>query len=340
MSDTAKHVLVFGGTGTAGEGAVRGLVRAGHRVTCYVRSADAQLPPGVAMRVGSLSDNDLRDSAFDGGDYDAVVSCLASRSGSPMDAWAIDHDAHQRILRAAVDAGVGTFVLLSAICVQKPKLEFQRAKLAFEEALVGSGLTYAIVRPTAFFKSLAGQVDRVRAGKPFLVFGDGTLTACKPISDDDLGDYIARCVTDPDLQNRVLPIGGPGPAITPMDQGAMLFEALGIDPKYKRVPVAMMDAIIGVLSLGGRISPRLAEKAEFARTGRYYATESMLVWDADAERYDAKATPETGSETLAGFYRQLADTNASVDLGQHAMFKEKSARAVPGARYGTRDSEV
>ena len=71
--------------------------------------------------------------------------------------------------------------------MQKPLLEFQRAKLAFEDKLKASGLTWSIVRPTAFFKSLSGQIARVRAGKPFLLFGDGTLTACKPISDDDLG---------------------------------------------------------------------------------------------------------------------------------------------------------
>ena len=51
------------------------------------------------------------------------------------------------------------FVLLSAICVQKPLLEFQRAKLKFENELMAAGdITYSIVRPTAFFKSLAGQV--------------------------------------------------------------------------------------------------------------------------------------------------------------------------------------
>jgi hypothetical protein len=31
----------------------------------------------------------------------------------------------------------------------------------------------------------------VKRGKPFLVFQDGTLTACKPISASDLADYIA-----------------------------------------------------------------------------------------------------------------------------------------------------
>ena len=48
------------------------------------------------------------------------------------------------------------------------------------------------MRPTAFFKSLSGQVERVRGGRPFLLFGDGTLTACKPISDADLAAGVRR----------------------------------------------------------------------------------------------------------------------------------------------------
>ena len=127
----------------------------------------------------------------------STACTISSRTGAPKDAWAIDHQAHLHALAAARQAGVRQMVLLSAICVQKPLLAFQQAKLAFERALVDSGLTWSIVRPTAFFKSLAGQVARVQQGKPFLLFGDGALTACKPISDDDLGDYIAGCLTDP-----------------------------------------------------------------------------------------------------------------------------------------------
>ena len=159
-----------------------------------------------------------------------------------------------------------------------------------------------------------------RRGRPFLVFGDGTLTACKPIADDDLGDYLAGCLDDPARWNRVLPIGGPGPAITPRDQAAMLERLLGRPVPLRRVPVRLLDAIVALLSLGGRLSPALAEKAELARIGRYYATESMLVWDAAAGRYDADATPSTGSRTLLEHYERVLKGQAQVDLGDHAVF--------------------
>jgi len=74
------------------------------------------------------------------------------------DSWAIDYQATKNVLDAAVQKGSQHFVLLSAICVQKPLLEFQHAKLKLEAVLQNSSITYSIVRPTAFFKSLAGQV--------------------------------------------------------------------------------------------------------------------------------------------------------------------------------------
>jgi divinyl chlorophyllide a 8-vinyl-reductase len=223
-------------------------------------------------------------------------------------------------LEAAKNAGVTQVVLLSAICVQKPLLAFQHAKLAFEKALIESGVTYSIVRPTAFFKSLSGQIERVKKGKPFLVFGDGTLTACKPISDADLGHYLADCLHDPSRHNRVLPIGGPGAAITPRQQGEHLFQLLGRAPRFKQVPVKLLDVVIRVLSTAGLVVPALAAKAELARIGRYYATESMLVLDPVSGRYDAAATPSVGSDTLFDHYADLVSGKASSERGDHAVF--------------------
>ena len=327
-----RRVFVLGATGTIGRATVRALVRRGHEVVCFVRAragvagtlaaADsARLLAGAAVRVGdvtdpsSLSRDGLRNERFD-----ALVSCMASRTGAPADAWAVDHQAHVTALAAARDAGMSQVVLLSAICVQKPLLAFQQAKLAFEKVLIESGLTYSIVRPTAFFKSLSGQVERVRQGKPFLVFGDGTLTACKPISDDDLADYLVGCLDDTRRHDRVLPIGGPGEAMTPRQQGEQLFALLGRPPRFRQVPVALLDAIVGVLGAAGHVVPSLARKAELARIGRYYATESMLVLDQATGRYDADATPSTGTETLRDFQARLLSGTITLERGDHAVF--------------------
>ncbi len=318
-----RSVLLLGATGSIGRAVLRELLARGHRVRCLVRQQPAQPVDGAEYRTTArLDDPDsLAGAVFtDNPAVDAVISCMASRTGAPKDAWAVDYQAHSTVLKAAQQAGIDQFVLLSAICVQKPGLAFQQAKLAFEKELISSGVTYSIIRPTAFFKSLSGQVERVREGKPFLVFGDGRQTACKPISDGDLARYIVDCLDDPARQNCILPIGGPGPALTPQEQAELLFAAAGKPAKFSRVPVALLDGIIGVLSTLGLILPKLREKAELARIGRYYATESMLVWDPDKGTYDAAATPEFGSETLADHYRRMIEGTEVDDRGAHKVF--------------------
>ncbi len=327
-----QRVFVLGATGTIGQATVRALLQRGHEVVCLVRPRagvggslaaqdSARLLHGATLRFGEAGDpaSLVRDGLC-GERFDAMVSCLASRTGAPRDAWAIDHQAHVQALAPTRAAGVRHMVHLSALCVQKPQLAFQHAKLAFEKALIGSGLRYSIVRPTAFFKSLSGQVDRVRNGKPFLVFGDGRLTACKPISDADLGNYLVDCLDDASLHNRVLAIGGPGEALTPRQQGEMLFGLLGRPPHFKQVPVALLDGIVAALALAGKAVPALAAKAELARIGRYYATESMLVLNPVTGRYDAAATPSTGKDLLFDHYAAVLGGRLSVERGDHAVF--------------------
>lgn len=318
MTQSPKSVLLLGATGTIGRATAHALLAAGHKVAAPVRpetdtrGADFMVP--CAMTQSALV------PLIKAHDCEAVISCVASRSGAPADAWAVDCDLNTAVLDAAQTAGVSRFILLSAICVQKPKLAFQHAKLAFEAKLQAAPVNWSIVRPTAYFKSLSGQLNRVRAGKPFLLFGDGALTACKPISDADLAGFLVACLDDPALHNRILPIGGPGPAITPRMQGEMLFAALGQTPRFRHVPPAMMSAIVAGLDAFGHIIPRLRDKAELARIGRYYATESMLVWDDAAGRYDADATPQYGSDTLADHYARLATDDVADERGAHAVF--------------------
>ncbi len=326
------RVCLLGATGTIGRATLRVLVARGHHVVCFVRpyagsggtllsDGKKRMFDGAAVRFVDVSNPaSLLSDGFQGAQFDAVVSCMASRTGAPKDAWAIDHQAHMNLLSAAREEGVSHFVQLSAICVQKPLLEFQRAKLAFETALMQSGVKYSIVRPTAFFKSLSGQIERVRRGKPFLVFGDGLLTSCKPISDNDLAVYLAECLEDPGRWNRVLPIGGPGNPITPRQQGERLFALLRRPPFFRRVPLATLDVIVGALGALARVAPALAGKAELARIGRYYATESMLWLNPETGHYDAAATPATGAETLFDYYASVIAGDVTSMRGDHSVF--------------------
>lgn len=215
-----QRVLVVGATGYIGKYVVKELLARGYDVVVFARSRSGiggkasadetrAMFEGADVRFGDVTDvSSLAATAF-GQPVDVVVSCLASRTGGKKDSWLVDYQATSNVLQAARNAGAQHFVLLSAICVQKPELEFQRAKLKLEAELMAAGdITYSIVRPTAFFKSLAGQVELVKDGKPFVMFGDGELASCKPISEADLAAFMADCIDEREKVNQVLPIGG------------------------------------------------------------------------------------------------------------------------------------
>ena len=322
------RVLLLGATGTIGRATHQALRDAGYPVVCLARPTSAR-DEAATRRLLDTDDlcfvplDDARALMYaleTKGPFTTVMSCLASRTGVPEDAWRVDYRAHLQVLEVAQALGISQMILLSALCVQKPSLAFQHAKLAFEAALAASGLDYTIVRPTAFFKSLSGQIERVRAGKPFLVFGDGTLTACKPISDRDLAQFLVHCLENPACNRRILPIGGPGPALTPRDQGEILAGLLGREPRFRQVNPNLLRGIAAALRIAAKLVPRLARYAELARIGHYYATESMLVWDAQRGCYDAEATPTTGSDTLYAHYQSLLAGLSQDDRGDHAVF--------------------
>jgi len=334
VRNQARRVFVAGASGYIGRHVVRELVRQNYQVVCLVRRSSApddsarqtqlqQDLAGAELRWGEVTDaQSLITEGFRDDRFDVIVSCLTTRTGGIRDSWAIDHQANLNLLDAGRSRGAGQFVLLSAMCVQKPKLAFQHAKLAFEKVLMSSGMTWSIVRPTAFLKSLSGQIPAVQQGKPFLLFGDGKLTACKPIAESDLARFMVECITDSRKHNRILPVGGPGSAITPIEQGRLLFELTGKPEKFRHIPVSMFSLAIAFLNLFSFLSPRIRDKAEFARIGRYYATESMLVIHPDSGRYDAASTPSYGSITLRDHYRRVLDEGlAGQELGGHKLFR-------------------
>jgi len=324
------RVLLAGATGTAGAEVLTTLLRDGHEVLALTRTLpNATEPQPAARKLQWLSWAQLRSWANEQESpkiheipsIDAIISCLASRSGGIKDSETVEFDANKVLLDVAISAPIPQFVLLSAICVQRPRLAFQQQKRRFEDALSASDLHWTIVRPTAFFKSLSGQIDRIKAGKSFLVFGNGQLTACKPISQRDLARYLVDCLSDPQRRRKVLPIGGPGPAITPLDQVEMLERAFQRNIKVRAISPRLFDVAHWLFACFARYSQWCRDRAEFCRIGKFYATESMLVWNTNTAQYDAALTPESGADTLVDFYQAIASGRASVPIkGEHSLF--------------------
>ena len=311
LSPQPRRVFVLGATGTIGRATVRALLRPGMRSsassgrgpgsavpsTRTTARAPRGSPPPLRGRRGRAA---LERDGFRGERFDALVSCLASRTGAPR----TPGPSITRACSAWRPRSGRGHAGRAALGDLRPEAA---ARLPAREARVREGPDRSGLdlfdRPADRLLQVALRPGGARAAGPaFPPFGDGGLTACKPISDDDLGRFLADCLDD--APPRADPADRrPGPAITPSSRGASLrlLAAAAIPPgaaraarcdhrraRCRRPPV-----------------PAFAEKAELARIGRYYATESMLVLDPASGRYDAAATPSTGTETLFDFYARL-----------------------------------
>ncbi|MEN9550845.1 MAG: hypothetical protein RI896_786, partial [Pseudomonadota bacterium] len=120
------RVLLLGASGTIGLATASALLRQGHDVVCFLRKAKTTDPTGASSKLSAQLQGatlrygdpcrleSLRQDGFCDEQFDAVVSCMASRTGTPRDAWAVDHQAHVDVLNAAKTSGVRYFVQLSA----------------------------------------------------------------------------------------------------------------------------------------------------------------------------------------------------------------------------------
>ena len=307
-------IFVAGSTGYIGKNVVKYALDNGFDVVTAKRHSDNK--PGQLnkkLKVIKISNNDNNWIA-DLEKVDVIISCLASRTGEPKDAHLVDYKLNCLLLEKAKALKCSQFILLSAICVQKPRLAFQFEKLAFEEELKKSGLNFSIVRPTAYFKSLSGQIENIKKGKPYVYFGDGQITQCNPISEKDLSLYILSCIKDKTKWRKILPIGGPKQSITPKDIGKILFEIFEVSPKYKSFPTKILDAIGLLLLIISPFSNWAKNKSELIKIAKYYATESMLIWDEKKKCYDANMTPSTGKDTLRDYFYSIKNLDLKLEI--------------------------
>ena len=232
---------------------------------------------------------------------------------SGADSFAVDYGGGANLLRAlanstlplqgsqacssissAAAASSAHYVLLSAFCCGKPELQFQFAKLQLEaeiRAMSSPRLSHSIVRPTAYFKSLDGQIEAARKGGPILYFGSGQ-TAANAISEEDLAEFLVESAVNAaeiGMLNSTRNIGGPdNPPITKLQQIDLIYDALDIPPMKRRtisIPLSVFQVLISsfkalssLLRLLGQkeLSTKAEDAVEIIRIVKYYATEPMV----------------------------------------------------------------
>ena len=223
-----------GATGYIGRFVVKELVDQGYQVIAFARerggiggrqsseevTADF---PGAEVRFGDVTDPaSIAAEAFDQ-PTDVVVSCLApapaaERIPGPL----ITQRPSTPTSRDGLPGWPTTCCSQPSACRSPAGIPEGEAGLRSRVAS-GRGDDPLHRSPTAFSKVWAARWKAAARG-PYDVRG-GTLASCKPISEADLARFMADCIHDEAKRNQVLPIGGPGPALSAREQGEMLFRA-------------------------------------------------------------------------------------------------------------------
>ena len=217
---TGRTVAVAGGTGFVGGAIAAELHRRGNRVIVLSHrgeSARGPLPDDIEIRTADIADPASLEPALAG--VDALVIALAfpnspmesPRKGRTFDA--VDAQGTERLVSAAIGAGVGRLVYISgAGAAPDAKRHWFRAKWRAEEAVRASGITWTIIRPTWIYGPRDISLNRFLGFARRLRFVPLTNTGGQllaPVFIDDAARLAADSLVDPAAADQVFELGGP-----------------------------------------------------------------------------------------------------------------------------------
>lgn len=294
-------ILVCGATGELGGRVARRLV-AKVPVRALVRpatNASELEAAGVEVVRGDLREAASLGPALVGVDTVVTTANAISRilSGAKdVTIAGVDGTGNLNLIRAAQNAGVTRFVLLSGAGLG-PQLAgmapLSGAKWAAEQALAATPMQRVIVRPDMFQEVWLAPMTGIdaAAGKA-LIYGRGQ-TPQRYVAIDDVADLVAH-LTLADSPPEVVEFGGPQ-ALSRMEVVALFEEATGAPMKVRHVPRL-------ALSVGHRVLARPKPEIASLMAMALYADTHPATWD-DAPLRAAGITPRPASEFIRGAER-------------------------------------
>ncbi|HET9323536.1 MAG TPA: NAD(P)H-binding protein [Gaiellaceae bacterium] len=208
-------VLVTGATGFVGPKVANAIVDAGHEVRVLERKPGSWQETGVRCQEavqGDMTDPDSLRRAAEG--RNVVVHLVAIRQGKPEQFRRIMIQGTRSLLAAATEAGVGRFVLMSALGTTedtKDLVPYYGAKWQEEEDVQASELEHVIFRPSFIFGEDGGILPTfmklARLGPVTGIVGSGK-QRIQPIWIDDVGAYFAAAVDKPEAAGKTFELGG------------------------------------------------------------------------------------------------------------------------------------
>jgi uncharacterized protein YbjT (DUF2867 family) len=220
-------VLVTGATGNVGSHVVRALRKHGLEARAFVRDGDKavrMLGEYVQLAVGDFADQSSLERALSG--TDAMFLACGNHPGQ------VEHEC--AAIDAARAAGVRRVVKLSgpSAAVDSPLL-FERWHGEIERHLIGSGVPYVMLRPSAYMTNLLGSAEAIKhTGKLFAPAGSARIAYIDPY---DVAAVAAATLATHWHTGMTYTLTGPR-AITYTQIAQDLSAAVGREIQYVEVP--------------------------------------------------------------------------------------------------------
>jgi uncharacterized protein YbjT (DUF2867 family) len=239
-------ILVTGGSGFVGGHVVHALRAAGQDVRCVVRDrrrGERLEAWGCELLEGDVTDPESLRAAVAG--CDTVVHLVAIRQGKPEAFQRIMIDGTRNLIAAARDAGVGRFVLMSALGTTeetKDVVPYYGAKWQMEQDVKAAGTPYVIFRPSFVFAKDGGilptfaKLARLAPVTPIIGSGNQRI---QPIWADDVGAYFTKSVELDTAIGHTFEIGGPD-AVSWNEFWERLKKIRGIKRPSMHMPIGLM----------------------------------------------------------------------------------------------------
>lgn len=265
-----EKALVTGGAGFIGSHVAEELLKRGLRVIVLDDLSGGfveNVPAGAEFVMGSILDVGLIQDLFKTRKFDYVFH-LAAYAAEGLSHF-IKHFNYQNnligsinLINASINHEVRAFVFTSSIAVygrnQLPMREdmvpvpedsYGIAKLAVEQELRVSyemfGLNYVIFRPHNVFgerqnigdmyRNVVGIfMNRILAGEPLTIFGDGTQTRAFSYI-RDVAPVIAEAVFNERVCGKTFNVGADIP-VSVKDLGSAVCKVMGVAPKFQFLP--------------------------------------------------------------------------------------------------------
>ncbi len=241
-------ILITGGTGVIGEGAIPELIARGHEVRLLSRHADedAKQWPGVEPFPGNVADASTLSGAAEGCDALLHVAGIAAEEPPEATFESVNVNGTRNIIEEAQRANARRFVFVSSLGADRGASEYHQSKRAAEDLVRQSELDWTIVRagnvygPGDEVISLILKMVRALPAVPVIDSGDQEF---QPIWHEDLAKILASTVERSDLKAETLDAAGS--EITTMNDLLRRFaEITGRSPVRVPVPSALAQLAV------------------------------------------------------------------------------------------------